>query len=411
MTIMKLKLLLMCLAYLLADLVRYPRRSRSLLRTLQKQKDRTENKAMGWVDFLLLTYLPQRYLRRTKYVHYASSPSIIKKLAVVYGNYPKQAPSQAEVCPTSELTLTLKPKILIIRKNAMGDVILTTPAIREMYEDRGGFCEIYVATDFPALFELNPYVKQAFKIEELSFTGCQFDHIIDLDMAYERNKNTHVVDVYGFYCSGRPPRNPQPFIASSDLRLENLPSLQSHGNEADNIRTIVVHNRKDPTQPYRGLNPGIWTEIMNDIPRIASEATDEISIKIYTIGTRPFDMHVDNTCSYDLRDSLSVRDTKTLIEKSDLFIGIDAGPLHLAASTDTPIVALYTHVNPEFYSPRRTSSQLKIKNFAANIECSGCASRYPIPWGFHCERGDFACTGRFSKSAIMSTIEKLLLND
>lgn len=407
---LKLKLVLLSGLYLLSDLIRSPKSFVTIFLGIRQDKNYYGIQRKTIIDRLLLNYLPHRYLRREKYIHYDSSPSVIKKLVAIYGDVISEKKSGGTSHVKHSLFLDVKPKILVIRRSAMGDVILTTPAIRDIYENRAGFCEIYVATDFPAVFESSPYVVRALKIDELASIGDRFDQVIDLDMAYEKNKRTHVADVYGFYCNGRPPKNPQPYVASSELSLKNkeLFFVDEHSGES---RTIVVHNRQDPTQPFRGLHEALWLEIIREIPRLIPSSRSGISLKIYSIGLKPFDIHVESAHTHDLRDALSIRETKTLIEQADLFIGIDAGPLHLAACTNTPIIAFYTHVDPSYYTPRRLEGGKKIFNFPADIECSGCASRYPMPWGFHCARGDFACTGRFKKEAVYSAIRQSLLTD
>jgi ADP-heptose:LPS heptosyltransferase len=43
-----------------------------------------------------------------------------------------------------------------------------------------------------------------------------------------------------------------------------------------------------------------------------------------------------------------------LLERCDLFIGGDSGPLHLAAAVDTPTVGIYGPTDPKRLAPRGT---------------------------------------------------------
>ena len=50
--------------------------------------------------------------------------------------------------------------------------------------------------------------------------------------------------------------------------------------------------------------------------------------------------------SINVGGDLSPRESAALIEKADLFIGLDSGPMHLAASVGTPCVAIFSAHNP-----------------------------------------------------------------
>jgi ADP-heptose:LPS heptosyltransferase len=65
---------------------------------------------------------------------------------------------------------------------------------------------------------------------------------------------------------------------------------------------------------------------------------------------------------------LSFQETAALLEKAQIFIGIDSGVLHLAGSVKTPIVGIFGPTNPSFYLPRLTTATA----VTADVECLGC---------------------------------------
>jgi len=107
---------------------------------------------------------------------------------------------------------------------------------------------------------------------------------------------------------------------------------------------------------------------------------------------------------FDTVNKLDIHETAELISRARAYIGIDAGTLHIAACTETPVVALYTAAKAEFREPRdRTAKHV---NIASEIECYGCMLDYPPPYQtYHCKRGDEECTRRFDPEKI---VEKLL---
>ena len=74
-----------------------------------------------------------------------------------------------------------------------------------------------------------------------------------------------------------------------------------------------------------------------------------------------------------LVDELSVEECVATIAQAKLFIGIDSGLLHLAATTRTPAVGLWGSTSPQFFYEENVR-----KNFVVStVECAGCHHRLP----------------------------------
>jgi len=67
-----------------------------------------------------------------------------------------------------------------------------------------------------------------------------------------------------------------------------------------------------------------------------------------------------------------LRELGELIRASDLFIGSDTGPLHLAAATGVPVVALYGPTDPEINAPYTDRPHAAFK---ADVSCSPCRNK------------------------------------
>ena len=74
----------------------------------------------------------------------------------------------------------------------------------------------------------------------------------------------------------------------------------------------------------------------------------------------------------DLTGKLSFKDLLYLISNSDIYLGFDSGPLHLASLTHTPIVALYGPNIPEISGPWRKNN---VTILQANLNCRPCSQK------------------------------------
>ena len=84
-----------------------------------------------------------------------------------------------------------------------------------------------------------------------------------------------------------------------------------------------------------------------------------------------------------------------LVRKSDVFIGADSGPLHLAASLGCPVVGLYGPKDPVIYGPYSERGEV----VQAGVHCQPC-------WKRRCE--DPICMTRMTSESVAETCLRLL---
>jgi predicted lipopolysaccharide heptosyltransferase III len=90
-----------------------------------------------------------------------------------------------------------------------------------------------------------------------------------------------------------------------------------------------------------------------------------------------------------------------LVGRAALYIGGDSGPLHVAATTRTPIVALFGPTLPERSMPWRDPAIGAIAVDAGPLPCRPCHQR-------HCVPGDFRCLTAISPTMVLSAARTLL---
>jgi len=288
-------------------------------------------------------------------------------------------------------------KILMRRRAALGDVILSTPIARKLHKDAGPKSTLTVETDYPGVFQNNPHVSEVLAFGNA--TEANYDRTVDLDMAYEMKPNMHVIDAYGQNAFGH---------TDFDKRVELFPDLKASLRIDAFLRPIaskylVIHMRKHHWV-NRNFSEDFWKEVVLGV-------LAQTSMKIVQVGA-PYEIAFDG--SDRLINGLgmfNIHETYELIRKSSVFVGVDAGALHIASCTKTPIVSLFTAAHHEFRKPMREENNFfplfPKQEFGEPLSCYGCQATEPAPYSDgHCRRGDVICT-KLIKPADL--IEKMIL--
>ncbi len=92
---------------------------------------------------------------------------------------------------------------------------------------------------------------------------------------------------------------------------------------------------------------------------------------------------------------------RALFERASLFIGGDSGPLHIAATTRLPIVALFGPTLPERSMPWRDPAIPAVAVDAGCLACRPCHQR-------HCVPGDFRCLTSITVEQVIDAAHRAL---
>jgi ADP-heptose:LPS heptosyltransferase len=92
---------------------------------------------------------------------------------------------------------------------------------------------------------------------------------------------------------------------------------------------------------------------------------------------------------------------RALADRAALYIGGDSGPLHVAATTRVPVVALFGPTLPERSMPWRSGQARAIAIDAGALPCRPCHQR-------QCAPGDFRCLTRIAPERVIAAAEELL---
>jgi lipopolysaccharide heptosyltransferase II len=92
---------------------------------------------------------------------------------------------------------------------------------------------------------------------------------------------------------------------------------------------------------------------------------------------------------------------RALFDRASLFVGGDSGPMHVAATSDVPIVALFGPTLPVHWAPWRPAHLPFIAIEPAPLDCRPCDQRV-------CAPGDFRCLRNTGPDRVIEAARRLL---
>lgn len=283
-------------------------------------------------------------------------------------------------------------QILVRRRAALGDVIMSTGVVRELKHRYQ--CEIDIATEFPNVYDNNPHVRAIYHTNAMPDPAA-YDLYINLDDSYELNPVNHYLDSYfyrAFGASAVANKKPELFVTDTDVSIVNE---FFENNAIDDY--IVVHIRQW-YWPLKNMSWDTWYAVFEQIFNVRTD------IKIVCVGTAQ-DGYVDHPLFVDARNQLSVQQQKLLMDHARCFVGTDSGPYHIASAGRTNIISLHTHLLPDRILPR---DQIAIP-ILSGVDCVGCNDNQQRPvTQVICKHGDFRCKDSFDAAKIANNILELL---
>lgn len=275
--------------------------------------------------------------------------------------------------------MSIKPNILVIRQLALGDVLLTTPIIKQLYFDYSGDCNIDVLTLKPEALTNNPYVSEVFTPHNFHPENKFYQKTINLDLAYENYPNMHIIEAYAKCSHGSIAKIKDTQVGIFTTTDDD--KLVEEVLAAKNAPYLVIHMRRD-TWPSRNLEESTWKAIVDGL-------LSHTELNIIQIGSNHEISFDYNPRLINLLGRFTIQQLKTLISKASFYLGIDSGTLHVAASTSTPIISIFTSAHHQFRKPLGRGEDAIFIPITPDLACYGCQVRMPPPiTGVVCPEGD-----------------------
>jgi lipopolysaccharide heptosyltransferase II len=326
-----------------------------------------------------------------------------------------------------KINLSSTKKILLIRLRRIGDIVMTTPAVTAL---RNGlpqaFISYVVEEPYSQLIEGNPNLDKAVILPRNVSAGDFFKFIRQI----RKEKYDLIVDFHGgprafliallsgarlkagyrtkykhFIYDIKLPRDPQegsehsveghlnlvralgieipstPLLCLPDARETERNDIQKlwRENSLENAKAVVIHISAGNEFRDWGIdNLAVLISQLSEIP----------GVKTILIGgedDRKAAQEIREKCKAPLISfvgHLNLSKLRHIISLSSLFVGPDSGPMHIAASTKTPIVAYFGPTLPATFSPWKADAHILEKEF----DCRPCRQRQCVYDDFRCLR-------------------------
>lgn len=276
--------------------------------------------------------------------------------------------------------------ILLKRRGALGDVLLTTPIVQRLVKDEGR--DVYVQTVRQDVYKNNPYVKGVLGWHEKMSPDTE---VLDLELAYERKPKGHIIDAYSLKVFGdrATPHTPELFCTGIDY-IQAKDAL----GEFFYHPYIVVHmgvgweNRTMPESFWHNLIAQLMISHKDKkLVFVGNNDDRQQQTENHLVDLRGL-LHL-----IDLHGKLSIHALTEVVRNAKLFIGPDSGILHVAQTTPTPCVGIFTCAKAEY----RVTSKRCVPVTPVGLDCYGCLHEVKPPVVYvGCPKNrNFACVNEF----------------
>jgi ADP-heptose:LPS heptosyltransferase len=181
--------------------------------------------------------------------------------------------------------------------------------------------------------------------------------------------------------------------------------LAKHG--VNSARLIVLHVsagnpfRRWPEQAFARVAAGLVRQSPGRVVLLTAGPSDREAV--HRVLTAARNEAGDAASRIISAEAFSLSELRAVLDRSALYIGGDSGPLHIASTSDVPIVGLYGPTLPVRSAPWRPPHLATASVDAGELPCRPCDQRV-------CAPGDFRCLTTIPAEAVLAAAERLLEN-
>lgn len=246
----------------------------------------------------------------------------------------------------------------IARGDGVGDVLLCTPALREI-KRRNPTCHITFYTNHPSLLrgltfcdEVRPYADRP-----SNALVPTYEHTVP--------PQRHLAQIVGDSLGVRVTDVTPLCAINQDHRRRFLQLFAEYG------RPVVVISRKaGPWTPNKDWPDQYWDELLQQL--LSRHVVVEIGARTEKTG-------IDDEAYLDLRGRTTLEELVALLAAADAHVGPISGPVHIAAAVDTPSVVIYGG-----YEHPRNSHYAGNIDLYTNLRCAPCWLTSACPYDKRC---------------------------
>lgn len=270
--------------------------------------------------------------------------------------------------------------VYCLNSAAIGDLIASAPSLKyavENFHKRSNFL-VGIHEHFKCLF---PFIPE--------------DKFIEVKATYDKEyavRHLNILGIGGMNCKLTPSRLKLTEYASIGLLGRILPEdkLKYISLEKVDVSHFGIDFSKAVIimTTYRDKQRSILPE---EIVRIAEYVASKGLIPVYAGKTGAISIWKNNLAKTDfeypgfgedLMDKTTLLELATIMGQSKAVVGMDSGPIHLAFTTDVPVVCGFTTIEPDLRIPYRGLA--KTETVTPNIVCNFCESNWSLnTWNFN----------------------------
>ena len=269
--------------------------------------------------------------------------------------------------------------ILLKRRGARGDVLLTTPIIKQLKKENPK-AKITYLTECPEMLEGNFHVDAI--VDRIPEDTGAFDKVYDLK--YERAGHSNYIDEMA-KCAE---------VNIKDRKLEfNIPKEK-------------VVKAKRLLKDLKGLK--IAFHIGKTWKSREWEVEKFLAVGKYLVkhGHSILECGDKNTPFLGLGKDcrkLTISETAAVLAQADIVVGIDSLVIHIAAAVNTPVIVIYGCTLPEIVWSEGRHYPVSVKD----LPCAGCRHKQGGVFT-DCKTKDYRCLKEITVSMVVLKIEQAI---
>ena len=262
----------------------------------------------------------------------------------------------------------MKPVCLNLEEcNGLGDLICATPTIKKLHDAYER--KIIVISKMPELFKMNPYVEKSHKASSIDMDYFKANYIMHNSFYLVGKKDErgiemkhNMIDIRQFHAIHLG------FMLGQDEMECYYKPIEPKKNFVHE-KYAVIHPVN--SWPNRTWSQDNWTKLCEELIKlgltVVAVGKDSSETGFFNVQ-KP--VHEMGNNIINLMNQTTISETWHLINNAAVVITMDSGILHLAGTTETPILELGSPINPEFRRPyRKTSKHIYVRG-GCGLHCS-----------------------------------------
>lgn len=239
--------------------------------------------------------------------------------------------------------------------NGLGDLICATPTIKKLSEAYQQ--SILVVSTMPEIFKMNPYVSKSYKASSVDMGYIKQTHIYHNSFYNVGKKNErgieykhNMFDIRQFHAV-----HLGFMLAQNEMECYYKPMTELEIEVPE--KYVLIHPVTTwPSRTWSALNWMRLTQELNDLGYdVISIGKDSSEKGFFNVDKPVFNFEIEK--GLNLMNKTSISDCWHLMQKASAFVTMDSGLLHLAGTTDVPIIHLGSSIKPEFRIPYKKLGQ------------------------------------------------------